>query len=224
MLESLEFIVRILPVLFQGLLITIQLTLGGIFLAIVMSFAAGLGKLSKFFPLRWLCIAYIEVFRGTSALVQLFWFYYVLPFLGMDITAFQAGVIVLGLNAGSYGAEVVRGAIQSVPKGQYEAAIALNFTPLQRLWRIIIPQAVVSMIPPMGTIFIELLKNTALAALVTLGELTFVARQIRDDTLRTTEVFGTILIIYFAVALCITAVMRTGEWWFSRGLDRGGIR
>ncbi len=210
--------------LWRGLVITIQLALGGIALAIVMSLAAGLGKMSKIPPLRWLCIAYIEVFRGTSALVQLFWFYFVLPFFGVSITEFQAGVLVLGLNAGSYGAEVVRGAIQAVPRGQYEAAIALNFTPMQRLWRIIVPQAVVSMLPPMGTIFIELLKNTALAALITLNELTFVAKQIRDDTQRTTEVFLAVLVMYFAVALCITAVMRTAEWWLSRGLDRGGVR
>lgn len=217
-------ILDFLPYLWTGMIVTLQLTLGGIALAIAMSFTAGLAKLSKFFPLRWLAIGYIEVFRGTSALVQLFWVFYVLPFFGVNVNALVAGIAVLGLNAGSYGAEVVRGAIQAVPKGQYEAATALNFTPLQRLWRIVIPQAVVGMIPPLGNIFIELMKATALVSLITLSELTFVARQIRDETQRTTEVFLTVLVLYFILALAITFVMRAAEWWMSRGLDQGGVR
>lgn len=210
----------LLPSILGGLEITLKVTLGGIILAIIMSFAAGLAKLSLFFPLRWLAIAYIEVFRGTSALVQLFWFFFVLPFMGFDLSALHAGILVLGLNAGSYGAEVVRGAIQAVPKGQYEAATALNLGHYRVLWRIIIPQAIPSMLPPFGNIFIELLKNTALVALITLADLTYEARMVWEETSRSFEVFALLLFVYFALALCITFVMRCLERFFSRGIDR----
>ncbi|MCC5876440.1 MAG: ectoine/hydroxyectoine ABC transporter permease subunit EhuC [Candidatus Sumerlaeia bacterium] len=210
----------LLPSILAGLDITLKVTAGGIALAIVMSFLAGLAKISRFFPLRWLAIAYIETFRGTSALVQLFWFFYVLPFMGFDLSALAAGIIVLGLNAGSYGAEVVRGAIQSVPKGQYEAATALNMGRYRVLWRIIVPQAIPSMLPPFGNIFIELLKNTALVALITLADLTYEARMIWEETSRSFEVFALLLFVYFALALCITFVMRLLEKFFSRSIDR----
>lgn len=213
----------LLPSILAGLEITLKVTLGGIALAIVMSFAAGLMKLSRLFFLRWIAIAYIEVFRGTSALVQLFWFFYVLPFMGFDLSALAAGILVLGLNAGSYGAEVVRGAIQAVPKGQYEAATALNLGHYRVLWRIIIPQAIPSMLPPFGNIFIELLKNTALVALITLADLTYEARMVWEETSRSFEVFALLLFVYFALALCITFVMRQLEKFFSRSIDRGRV-
>jgi polar amino acid transport system permease protein len=222
--ESLEFYQQAIPLLLEGLGITLQLTAGGCLLAVFLSLMAGLGRISKFPPFRWTAVGYIEIFRGTSALVQLFWFFYVLPLFGIHLPAVLVGILVLGFNAGAYGGEVVRGAIQAVPSGQREAAISLNFSPFQRLWRIIIPQAVMDMLPPFGNIFIELLKNTALVSFITLTDLTLAAQQIRQDTMRTKEVFMLILVVYFIIALCITAMMRGLEQWLGRGLDRGGIR
>lgn len=193
-------------------------------LAAAAAFAAGLGRLSPFSSLRWLSAAYVEVFRGTSALVQLFWFYYVLPLFGLKLGAMLTGIVVLGLNSGSYGAEVVRGAIQAVPTSQREAAIALNLTPRQTLWRIIIPQAIPAMMPPAGNLLIELLKNTALVSLITIADLTFEAQLLRAATLRTVRIFALILVIYFACALIITAGMRFAERRLSYGMDRGGVR
>lgn len=200
-----------LPRLLEGLWITVQLAAGGILLSIFISFIAGLGKLSRLPPIRWLAISYVEVFRGTSALVQLFWFAYVLPLLGVDMPTMVAGILVLGLNAGAYGAEVVRGSIQSVPSEQREACVALNLTPFQSMTRVILPQAVLSMIPPFGNIFIELLKNTALVSLISITELTFKAKLIRDDTLDTELIFSLTLLLYFAAALVITGGMRLLE-------------
>jgi polar amino acid transport system permease protein len=214
----------LLPPLLQGLAVTLQLTAGSALLALICSFLGGLGRLSRWPMVRWTAAVYIEVFRGTSALVQLFWFYFVLPFFGVNMTALTAGVLVLGLNTGSYGAEVVRGAIRAVPSGQIEAAIALNFSPLQRLWLVAIPQALIAMIPPAGNLVIELLKNTALVSLITLSELTFTGQLLRADTLRTTEIFGLILLIYFAVAMGITSFVRLLEYRLGRGQDVGGLR
>ncbi len=132
-----------LQLILDGAIVTIQLTLMGSVLALVMAFLAGLGRLSRIAPVRWLATAYIEFFRGTSIFVQLFWAYFVLPLFGFSLTPLQAGVLALGLNVGAYGAEVVRGAVKSIGKEQYEACIALNLTRWQGLRKIILPQALV---------------------------------------------------------------------------------
>lgn len=180
-------------------------------LAIPLAVVAGLARMSRWRLVTWPAVAYIEVFRGTSALVQLFWFYYVLPLFGLTLPAMLAGILVLALNSGAYGAEVVRGAVQAVPAGQREAAVALNLTPMQTLRRIVLPQALPAMLPPAGNLFIELLKNTALVSLITIADLTFRAQLLRADTLRTMEIFSVVLLMYFAVALGITGVVRAFE-------------
>ena len=210
----------LLPPLLQGLGVTLRITAGAALLAIPLALVAGLARMSRWPVLAWVAACYVEIFRGTSALVQLFWVYYVLPLFGVSLPAITAGILVLGMNAGAYGAEVVRGAVQGVPRGQREAALALNLTPAHTLRRIVLPQAVAAMLPPAGNLFIELLKNTALVSLITIGDLTFRAQLLRADTLRTFEIFSLVLLLYFAVALCITAAIR----WLERRLlrKRGG--
>ena len=135
---------------------------------------------------------YKRQFRGTSALVQLFWFYFVLPLFGVQLPAMLVGIVVLALNAGAYGAEVVRGAIRAVPPGQREAGVALNLTRGQIMRRIVVPQAIPAMLPPAGNLLIELLKNTALVSLITITDLTFRGQLLRSETLRTTEILSLI--------------------------------
>jgi polar amino acid transport system permease protein len=207
-----EFIVPLLG----GLAVTLKLTVAAALLGLVCALVAGLSRLSPLPPVRWVATAYVEVFRGTSALVQLFWFYFVLPLLGIDLEAMAAGILVLGLNAGAYGAEVVRGAIVAVPKAQREAAIALNLTPAQTLRRVVFPQAVPAMLPPAGNLLIELLKNTALVSLITITDLTFSAQILRAETFRTAEIFSLVLLMYFGAALLITFAVR----WLERHLAR----
>ncbi|CPJ10695.1 binding-protein-dependent transport system inner membrane protein [Bordetella pertussis] len=129
----------------------------------------------------------------------------------MKLPALLVGIVVLGANAGAYGAEVVRGAILAVPAGQREAAVALNLTRARTIWRIILPQAVPAMLPPTGNLLIELLKNTALVSLITITDLTFRGQLLRSETLRTTEIFTLVLLLYFAVALVITGGIRMLE-------------
>ncbi|MCC5849555.1 MAG: ectoine/hydroxyectoine ABC transporter permease subunit EhuC [Verrucomicrobia bacterium] len=214
----------LLPPLLVGLGKTLQLTAGGILLCVLLALFAGLGKVSGIPPLRWLANIYVEIFRGTSALVQLFWFFFVLPFFGVSLEPMLAGILVLGLNSGAYGAEVVRGAIQAVSHGQKEAATALGFTPRQTLWRILLPQAVVSMLPPMSNVFIELLKNSALVSVISVHDLTFVAQIHRADSLRTTAIFSIVLVLYFAVAQGLSRGMSFLEKRLSRGRDLGGVK
>jgi polar amino acid transport system permease protein len=197
--------------LLAGLAVTLQVAFVAALLAVVIALAAGLARLSPLGLLRGLALVYVEVFRGTSALVQLFWFYFVLPHFGVELSAMTAGIVVLALNTGAYGAEVVRGAIRAVPRSQLEAATALNFTRRQRMTRVILPQAIPAMLPPAGNLAIELLKNTALVSLVTITDLTFRAQILRAETLQTEAIFGTVLLMYFAVALAITAGVRLLE-------------
>lgn len=194
----------LLPGLLEGLGVTLALTFGGVAVALACAWLAGLGRLAPWWPIRWLAAIYVEVFRGTSALVQLFWFYFALPLLGVELTAMATGILVLGLNIGSYGAEVVRGAIVNVPHGQYEASTALNLTPWHRLRYVVIPQAIPAMLPPAGNLVVELLKGTALVSLITLSDLTFKGQVLRGETLRTTEIFALLLAIYFVIALVLT--------------------
>jgi len=205
----------LLPPLLSGLRVTLQVTVGGAVVAALAALLAGLARLSPSRLLRWPALVYIETFRGTSALVQLFWVYFALPFVGIELGALTAGILVLGLNIGSYGAEVVRGAVQAVPRGQREAAVALNFSSRQQLWRIVLPQALVAMLPPAGNLLIELLKATALVSMITLSELTFEAQVLRSSTLRTVEIFSLVLLIYFVVAQMLAFGMRSLERRFA---------
>jgi polar amino acid transport system permease protein len=206
----------------QGALITIELTLMGSVLALIMAFLAGLGRLSRFFAIRALATAYIEFFRGTSIFVQLFWAYFVLPFIGISLTPLQAGVLALGLNVGAYAAEVVRGAIQSIGREQYEACTALNLGRWQAMRYVILPQALLVMLPTFGNNAIELLKATAVVSLISLTDLTFQAQVVRSQTGNTLVPFTTILIIYFVLALIISWGVRSLERRMARGLD--GVR
>jgi len=133
------------------------------------------------------------------------------------MTPMAAGILALGLNVGSYGGEVVRGAVRAVPQGQHQAAVALGFTPAQRMRRVILPQAAPAMIPPAGNLLVELLKNTALVSMITLADLTFQAQKVRASTMESGEVFGLILVIYFVLAQVIAFGMRRAERRLARG-------
>lgn len=208
-----------LGLIVDGFWVTLQLTFFGCILALVMAFVAGLGRLSRFFVLRAAATAYIEFFRGTSVFVQLFWAYFVLPLFGVPLEPIEAGVLALGLNVGAYGAEVVRGAVLSVPREQYEACIALNLTRWHRLRHIILPQAFILMLPTFGNNAIELMKGTAVVSLISLADMTFQAQVVRQQTGDTAMPFLTILVLYFALAMVITHGVRGLERRLSRGLD-----
>lgn len=211
-----------LTLIFQGALVTAKLTLAGCALALVVAFIAGLGRVSRLAALRWLATTYIEFFRGTSIFVQLFWVYFVLPFAGLTLEPLQAGIMALGLNVGAYGAEVVRGAILSVPRDQYEACIAVNLTRMQRMRHVILPQALPLMLPTFGNNAIELLKGTAVVSLISLQDMTFQAQVVRAQTGSTLIPFATILVLYFLMALALSRAIRMVEARITRGLD--GVR
>jgi polar amino acid transport system permease protein len=217
-----EFLQTYAPSFIEGTIVTLEQTGLGILLAVAVALTSGFMKMSTLFIVRWPAIVYIEIFRGTSLLVQMYWIFFVLPLFGITLEKFTAGFIAVGLNLGAYGAELVRGGVQSVPRGQYEAAIALNIPPFKRMRRIIFPQALLNMLPPWGNLLIELLKSTALVALISVTDLMFESKQINSTTFLSAQAFGTALIIYYIIArFIITPGMRGLEKRLSRKLSIG---
>lgn len=210
-------ILDLLPALLQGLKITLIITFLATLLAFMLAFMAGFGRMSKYPTIRYLTATYVEVFRGTSLLVQLFWIYFALPMIGISLPPIAAGVLTLGLNCGAYGSEVVRSALLAVPKGQTEASIALNFSPWKRLRYIILPQAFVMMLPGFGNLQIELLKSTSLVSLITLADLTYQASVLNASTMQTTAIYSLLLVIYFLIAWPLSRGIRWVEYRLTVG-------
>jgi polar amino acid transport system permease protein len=210
--------------LLAGAWITIQVTAYSAVIGTLIALVGGVTSLSGSRPLRWFTRVYVELFRGVSAIILLFWVYFTLPQLfGIFLSPLQAGVLALGTNMGAYGSEIARGAIQSIPRGQSEAAIAVNLSPWQRLRHVVLPQAVVVMLPPFGNLLIEVMKASALVSLIDLSDLTERAQNLR--TLRAAgslEIFTTVLVMYFLISAVITVGIRMLERRFGRGLDVPG--
>ena len=217
-----EFLKTYAPRFLDGTLITLEQTALAAILAIVVAIVTAFMKMSSILPIRGLGITYIEIFRGTSLLVQMYWIFFVLPLFDITLSKFTAGFVAVGLNLGAYGAELVRSGVQSVPKGQYEACTALNIPYWKQIRRIIFPQAMLIMVPPWGNLLIELLKGTALIALISVTDLMFEAKQINATTFLSAQTFGTALIIYYLIARClISPAVRGLEKKLARKLSRG---
>jgi len=204
------------PLLYEGAKITIQVTVLAGIVALLVSAAAGLGRVSGYALVRGISRVYVDFFRASSLLVLMFWIYFALPFAGIELNKMATAVLAIGLNYGAYGSGIVRSSILAVPSGQYEASVALNLTPLQRMWRIIIPQAIARMLPPFGNLLIELLKSTSLVYFITLSDLTYEAMILRNNYLSwTPQIFGLLLVIYFVLSACITITIRLLERKFA---------
>jgi polar amino acid transport system permease protein len=204
-----------------GIWITIQVLVYSAALAAVVSFVVGILRTSDIWFVRFLSGAYFEIFRGTSALVMMFWMVFALPILlGLQFVPMFAGVLALGLTYGAYGSEIVRGALAAVAPAQREAGIALSFTKMQRLRRIEIPQAWPEMLPPFNNLLIELLKGTALVSTITVADMLFAANLVKDVQLDSGPVYTLILVIYFVIAFLLTRGMRAVERQAKAGIGQ----
>lgn len=205
----------------DGTWVTVKITVVASVVAVIVALLTGVARTSKFFWVRLGPTLFVELFRGTSCYVQLFWAFFALPFIGISLSPFVASVLVLGANVGSYGSEVVRGAIAGVPRGQTEASVALNFTKLQRFRHVVFPQALVAMLPPAGNLFIDLLKLTPLTSLITMSDLTYNAMAVRQQTGSTFIALATILVGYFLMSSAIAWAIGRIERRAARGLEAG---
>ena len=216
-----------LPPLLEGAAITAQLAAYSTVLGAVVAFALGLGRFHRHAWVRGLCTAVVEFFRGTSLLVQLFWLFFALPLvaeaMGYDwrLSPMLAGILALSLNIGAYGAEVVRGALQAVRSGQLEAGLSLGLTPRQALWRVRLPQALPEMMPSLGNLAVQNLKDTALVSLISLADMAFRAEQIRNLTQDSVTVYTMLLLMYFGMALVLAGMMKALERHVGRWRVKG---
>ncbi|MDU8358669.1 cystine ABC transporter permease [Pseudomonas syringae group sp. J309-1] len=192
--EGLKLALDSAPFLIKGAYYTIFLSLGGMFFGLLLGFGLALMRLSPLMLLRGIARVYVSFFRGTPLLVQLFMIYYGLPELGIELDPLTAALIGFSLNMGAYACEILRAAIASVDRGQWEAGASIGMTRAQIMRRAILPQAARTALPPLGNSFISLVKDTALAATIQVPEL---FRQAQLITARTFEIFT----MYLAAAL-----------------------
>jgi polar amino acid transport system permease protein len=187
-----------LPQLLRGALVTVEVTAVSLLLGCLLGLLIGIGRLNaKRRIVYGLCTAYVAAIRGTPLLVQLFIWFFGLPQFGIMLPAFACGMVGLGIYSAAYISEIVRGAIQSVDRGQMEAARSIGLSSGQAMRSVILPQAIVRMIPPLGNEFIALIKNSALVSLLTIHDLMHEGQKIISVSYRSLEVYLAIAVIYF---------------------------
>ncbi|WP_194421626.1 amino acid ABC transporter substrate-binding protein/permease [Microbacterium abyssi] len=205
------------PALMEGLWLTILSTIVAIVAAFILGIVFGFGRISKFFPFRWIATAYVYVFRGTPILVQAFFVFFAVPqlFPGLTFNPFVAGAITLSLNTGAYMTEIIRGGIQAVDPGQNEASRSLGLGHWKTMQKVVLPQAFRIMIPSFVNQGIITLKDTSLISVIGLAELTFQSRQIIASTYLSAQVLTIVAIIYFVVITLLTLLANRLERKFN---------
>jgi polar amino acid transport system permease protein len=201
-----------------GLAMTAILAVGGIFGAFWLGLGIGLMRIAKNRRLRWPAMAYIEIIRGTPLLMVVFWFYFLAPvLLGKTLPEAESALVALIVFTSAYIAEIVRAGVESLPKGQMEAARGTGLSHAQAMIHVILPQALFNMIPSFVNQFVSLTKDTSLAFIIGVNELTKAATQINNRTLTApTEIFITIALLYFVICFCLTELSR----WLERHINR----
>ncbi|GGD57695.1 amino acid ABC transporter permease [Paenibacillus nasutitermitis] len=207
-----------IPIVEAGLKYTIPLSLIAFVLGLCLAFLTAFARLSQVGPLSLLAALYVWIFRGTPLLVQLFILFFGLPSLGITLDPFPAAVIGFTLNKGAYSSEIIRAAILSIPKGQREAAYSLGMTKWQAMRRIILPQAVRVSIPPLGNSFISLVKDTSLAATITVAELFQKGQQIAAFTYEPLWLYIEVACVYLIFSTVLSYLQSRLERKYERGV------
>ncbi len=198
--------------LLNGLGVTIAFTAGIVVIGLLIGLVASLGSLSRFKVVRGFTVGFVEVFRCTPVLVQLIWFYYALPILsGIEMSPITASLLALSCYGGSFYAEIIRGGIVSIDKGQGEAGAALGMTPNQTMRRVLLPQALKRMIPPLMNQSIIQLKNTSLVSVLAVPDLVYQAQMAAHDSYRPLETYTAVAVSYFLILFPLTIFVRLGE-------------
>ncbi|WP_085522301.1 amino acid ABC transporter permease [Tuberibacillus sp. Marseille-P3662] len=205
--------IQCLPFLIPGLGMTLLITAIGLILGFVLGTIAGLGRLSKNKFLRGISSVYVEVVRGTPILAQVLFIFTVLSdqYVGFNIDKVLAAIIAITINAGAYIAEIVRGAVYSIDKGQHEAGRSLGLNPSQTMRHIIWPQAIKRMIPPLGNQFIISLKDTSLFSVIAVGELLYMGRQYYNITYSPFQTLTMVCLLYLVITIPTSLILRKIE-------------
>lgn len=205
-------VVDYIPALLQGLYYTLLISVIGLIIGFILGAIFGLGRISRSKILYGISAIYVEVLRGTPVLVQAIWIYFALPLIvGFNIPSLAAGIIVIGLNSGAYIAEIVRGAVQSVEKGQMEAGRSLGLSQHLTMRYVIWPQAFKRMIPPLGNQFIISIKDTSLLSVILVPELIFQGRLIASNHFNAVEIYTTVALFYLVITLTLSKILNLME-------------
>jgi len=208
----------LLPVLLQGALLTLEVSVLAIVIASLLGVVGAVMRLSKTPLLSAIGGAYVEIFRNTPLLVQIFFMFFGLARVGIRLSAFQAGLLALSLYTGAYNTEVFRAGLEAVPRGLHEAATALGLKPWQRFRFVVLPVAVRITLPALGNNFIALVKNSSLVSTIGIVELTFLARDLEAWTFRSFEIYALATIIYLVMVLFLSVGLRAVEVRLNRDL------
>jgi His/Glu/Gln/Arg/opine family amino acid ABC transporter permease subunit len=197
---DLSEMISFLPTLLKGAYLTIMVSLLSFGLAVVIGLLLGIARISRLLPLRMIATPYVQFIRGTPLLLQLFFIYYVLPYGGMVLTPFVSGVLGLTMNYSAYMAEVFRGGILAIPKGQWEAGLSVGMSRRLLLRRIILPQALRIVVPAIGNFFVSIFKDSALVSVITMKDLMFSGEILAAATFKHFEIFAEVAAIYFLIS------------------------
>jgi len=207
-----DIVVESIPLLAEGMVVTLQVSALAAVLGLFLGVLCGLGSLSRSRPIRWIVTAYVDFIRGTPLLIQIFLVFFALPMIGIRFDEFWAGVVALSLNAAAFVAEVVRGGVGSIEKGQTEAAKAIGMRHRQILVYILLPQAYRQMVPPLTNELISLVKNSSLLSVISVYELTRAGQAIISVHFVPFEIY-TLLALYYYVMIKVLS-------WLSAQLER----
>jgi len=208
------------PLLLRGTWMTIQLSALAMIFGLLVAILCAWAKTSGPAPLRWLVNAYVEVIRNTPFLVQLFFFFFALPAIGLRWTAHTAALTAMVVNLGAYATEIIRAGIESIPKGQVEAGLALSLKRHEIFRFVILKPALRAIFPALASQFILLMLSSSVVSVISADDLTSVAATLQSQTFRSFEIYIVITVIYLALALAFTAVFRTAYQWAFNYPDR----
>ncbi len=206
-----QFVYNILPQLLKTLKITISATFVGFFLASILGIFLTLGRRAKFKPISMVTGGFVEFVRSTPLLAQLYFIFYVFPLHGLTLSPFTAGVLGLGIHYSTYLSEVYRSGIEAIPRGQWEAAAALNFSKVRTWTNVILPQAIPPVVPVMGNYLIGMFKDTPLLSAITLVELLQMAKIIGSQTFRYMEPITLVGIIFLILSYISSILVQRME-------------
>lgn len=203
---------KFLPDLVTGLYYTLLISIVGLLIGFALGALFGIGRVAKNKAFYYISTTYVEIIRGTPVLVQAIWIFFALPLIiGQNLDSITAGIIVIAINSGAYIAEIVRGAVQSIDKGQMEAGRSLGLTHRQTMLHIIWPQAFKRMIPPLGNQFIISIKDTSLLSVILVPELIFQGRLIAANHFNAVEIYTTVALFYLAITFTLSMILRFME-------------
>lgn len=196
---DLSVVVKFFPLFLKGVWLTVKISFISILVGLVVGIAGAVARTSPLKILRFIGAAYVEIFRNTPLLIQIFIIYFGLPGLGLKLSQYASGLTALILYVGAYNVEVIRAGLEAVPRGQKEAAMSLGLNGLQTFLFIILPQAVRISLPALGNNWVALVKNSSLVSVIGMEELTFITYDLNALTFRSFEVFGMATVLYLVL-------------------------